>query len=102
MDKATSSDRLVGPPPPDGRAYAMTEEERSALVEVIECHEAAARALRQPWEALTGRQADVLATPVAGSAATQMHRRGITFSTVRRRGWPAGRRRWPPQSTLTV
>jgi DNA-binding NarL/FixJ family response regulator len=85
LDKAMSFERLVevirrliaG-------ACAMTDEERTALVATIERHQATERALHQPFQALTDREADVLAALVAGAAAKQIaHGKGITISTVR-------------------
>jgi DNA-binding NarL/FixJ family response regulator len=85
LDKAMSFDRLVGfVRRLSAGGSAMTDEERTALVEVIEGHEAAARSLRQPFEALTWREADVLAAVVAGAAAKQIaYGKGISVSTVR-------------------
>ncbi len=63
---------------------AMTEEERVALLETVARHEAAERALKTPFDALTEREADVLAALVAGKAPKQIaHTSGITVSTVR-------------------
>jgi DNA-binding NarL/FixJ family response regulator len=63
---------------------AMTEDERIALLETVERQGAADRALRRPFEALTEREADVLAALVAGSSPKQIaHRNGIAVSTVR-------------------
>jgi DNA-binding NarL/FixJ family response regulator len=85
LDKAMSFERLVevlcrliaGD-------AAMTSEERAALLETVERHEAAERALRQPFKALTEREAEVFAALVDGLAPKQIaHRNGITVSTVR-------------------
>ena len=85
LDKAMSFERLV-----DALRHlisggrAMTEEERAALLETVARHEAAERALQQPFEALTAREAEVFAALVTGTAPKQIaHRNGITVSTVR-------------------
>lgn len=85
MDKAMSFDRLVvvlrrlisG-------GSAMTEEERTALLESVERHEAAECALQRPFRALTEREGEVFAALVAGAAPKQIAAvNGITVSTVR-------------------
>ena len=63
---------------------AMTEEERAALLESVERHKAAERALHRPFKALTDREADILADLVSGAAPKEIaHLKGITVSTVR-------------------
>lgn len=63
---------------------AMTEEERAALLENVQRHQAAEDALHQPFRSLTGREAEVFAALVSGAAPKQIaHRSGITVSTVR-------------------
>ena len=64
--------------------HALTEEEREALLESIERHEAAERALHQPFQGLTERESKVFAALVEGLAPKQIaHRDGIAISTVR-------------------
>jgi DNA-binding NarL/FixJ family response regulator len=63
---------------------AMTEEERAALLQSVELHEAAGRVLLQPFETLTEREAEVLANLVVGAAPKQIaHAKDISVSTVR-------------------
>jgi two-component system, NarL family, nitrate/nitrite response regulator NarL len=63
---------------------AMTDEERAGLLESVERHEAAERALHRPFQALTDRESEVLAALVTGMAPKQIaHLHGITVSTVR-------------------
>jgi two-component system nitrate/nitrite response regulator NarL len=63
---------------------AMTSDERSALLELVERHQAAEGALKEPFRSLTGREAEVFALLVSGEAPKQIaHRKGITVSTVR-------------------
>ncbi len=85
LDKAMSFERLVevlrrlvaG-------GWAMTEEERAALLETVARCEAAERALHRPFQSLTEREAEVFAALVTGAAPKQIaHRSGITVSTVR-------------------
>ena len=85
LDKAMSFDRLVevlrrlrsG-------ATAMTEEERTALLDSIARQEEAEQALRRPFRALTDREAEVLLALVKGAAPKQIAAlRGISVSTVR-------------------
>ncbi len=85
VDKAMSFERLVGALRRlSSGDSAMTEEERDALLEAVEHHQAAEQALKQPFQALTEREADVLAALVAGKAPKQIaHTSGITVSTVR-------------------
>lgn len=85
LDKAMSFERLVAVL---RRLLcgdrAMTDEERCALLESVERHEAAELALHQPFKALTDREREVFAALVAGTAPKQIaHRSGITVSTVR-------------------
>ena len=85
LDKAMSFERLVAVL---RRLLcgdrAMTDEERCALLESVERHEAAELALHQPFRALTEREKEVFAALVAGTAPKQIaHRSGITVSTVR-------------------
>jgi DNA-binding NarL/FixJ family response regulator len=85
LDKAMSFDRLVQVLCRliDG-GWAMTGDERAALMETVERHEASERALLQPFKALTEREAEVFAALVDGLAPKQIaHREGITVSTVR-------------------
>ncbi len=62
----------------------MTEDERSGLLDSVERHEKAERALRQPLDALTKREAEVLAALIAGAAPKQIAAgNGTSISTVR-------------------
>lgn len=85
LDKGMSFDRLVEALrrlSSGGRA--MTDEERSALLDSVERHEAAERALHRPFEALTEREAEVFSALVAGMAPKRIaHTKGIAISTVR-------------------
>ena len=85
IDKAMSFERLVevlGRLSSGG--CAMTEDERSALLENVERHQAAERALHKPFHALTDREAEVFAALVAGAAPKQIAvDSGTTISTVR-------------------
>ena len=64
--------------------HALTEEERTALLETVERHEAAERALHRPFQGLTEREPKVFAALVEGLAPKQIaHRDGIAISTVR-------------------
>ena len=85
LDKAMSFDRLVevlcrliaGD-------SAMTDDERTALLENVERHEVAERALQHPFKALTDREKEVFAALVAGTAPKQIaHHSNTTVSTVR-------------------
>jgi two-component system, NarL family, nitrate/nitrite response regulator NarL len=85
LDKAMSFERLVevlrrlcaG-------ARAMTDEERTAMLETIAREEEAEQALRRPFRDLTGREAEVLKALVSGAAPKQIAaRRGVAVSTVR-------------------
>ena len=63
---------------------ALTDDERTALLETVERHEAAGRALHRPFRDLTEREATVFAALVDGLAPKQIaHRDGIAVSTVR-------------------
>ena len=58
LDKAMSFDRLVAALRRlIAGGYAMTDEERTALLESVERHDAAERALHKPFKALTEREA---------------------------------------------
>ena len=85
LDKAMSFERLVAALRRlSSGDTAMTEDEREALLEAAHRHQAAEQALRRPFDALTEREADVLAALVAGKAPKQIaHASGITVSTVR-------------------
>jgi len=85
LDKAMSFERLVEAMRRlSAGDCAMTEEERTALLESVERHDAAERALRRPFTALTEREAEVFAALVAGTAPKQIaHHSGTTISTVR-------------------
>jgi len=92
LDKAMSFDRLVeGLRRLTSDGSAMTDEERIALLETVERHEAAERALHRPFQALTQREADVLAALVAGTGPKEIaHARGITGrgqAAVATRSW---------------
>jgi two-component system, NarL family, nitrate/nitrite response regulator NarL len=64
--------------------HAMTEEERTALLETVERHDAAGRALHRPFQGLTERESTVFAALVQGLAPKQIaHRDGVAISTVR-------------------
>ena len=84
LDKDMSFDRLVAALRRlMSGARAMTDEERSALLDAVERQEAAERALRRPFDDLTEREADILAALVNGAAPKQIaHDKGITVSTV--------------------
>ena len=63
---------------------AMDEDERVALLEIVERHQATEEALHQPFRTLTEREAEVFAALVTGTAPKQIaHHSGITVSTVR-------------------
>ncbi|HEV2123113.1 MAG TPA: response regulator transcription factor [Chloroflexota bacterium] len=63
---------------------AMTQEEREALLESVERHQAAEHALEKPFQALTEREKDILSALIAGRSPKQIaHLNGITVSTVR-------------------
>lgn len=85
LDNAMSFDRLVAVLRRlAAGGCAMTEGERSALLEAVLRHNAAADALHRPFNALTEREAEVFAALVAGAAPKQIaHTRGITVYTVR-------------------
>lgn len=85
LDNAMSFDRLVAVLRRlAAGGCAMTEDERSALLEAVLRHNAAADALHRPFNALTEREAEVFAALVAGAAPKQIaHTRGITVYTVR-------------------
>ena len=64
--------------------HALTEEERTALLDSVERHEAAERALHRPFQGLTGRESNILAALVDGLAPKQIaQREHIAVSTVR-------------------
>jgi len=64
--------------------HAMTQDERSAMLETVERHEAAEQALHRPFRRLTERESKVFAALVEGLAPKQIaHRDGIAVSTVR-------------------
>ena len=85
LDKAMSFEGLVGVLRRlSSGSCAMTVEERSALLESIQRHSDAERALHQPFTALTTREAEVFAALVAGTAPKQIaNMNRITISTVR-------------------
>ena len=85
VDLAISFERLVEVLRRLGAGgHAMTEDERTALLESVERHEAAERALHQPFQGLTGRESKVLAALVDGLAPKQIaQRENIAISTVR-------------------
>ena len=85
LDKAMSFERLVAALHRlISGGCAMTDEERSALLESVERHDAAATALHKPFQALTQREAEVFAALVAGAAPKHIaHVNGITVYTVR-------------------
>lgn len=85
LDKEMSFERLVESlrQLADGGA-GMTEEERLALLDLVEHHEATADALARPFADLTDREAEVLAALVVGRSPKQIaHGNGISISTVR-------------------
>ncbi len=62
----------------------MTVDDRCALLESVDRHQAADLALARPFSTLTGREAEVLGSLVDGSSPKQIaHRAGISISTVR-------------------
>jgi DNA-binding NarL/FixJ family response regulator len=64
--------------------HAMTEEERTALLETVQRHQEAEQALHRPFRGLTERESNVFAALVEGLAPKQIaHRDGIAVSTVR-------------------
>lgn len=85
LDKAMSFERLVAALRRlISGGCAMTDEERTALLESVERHDAAANALQKPFKALTEREAEVFAALVAGAAPKHIaHLNGITVYTVR-------------------
>lgn len=85
IDKAMSFERLVEVLRRlTAGGCALTVEERTALLESVDRHEAAEHALRQPFKALTEREKEVFAALVTGIAPKQIaHRDGVTVSTVR-------------------
>ena len=63
---------------------ALTDDERTALLETVGRHQAAERALHRPFQGLTERESKVFAALVEGLAPKQIaHRDGIAVSTVR-------------------
>ncbi len=85
LDKAMSFERLVAALRRlISGGCAMTDEERTALLENVERHDAAAHALHKPFKTLTQREAEVFAALVAGAAPKHIaHVSGITVHTVR-------------------
>ena len=85
LDKAMSFERLVATLRRlISGGCAMTQEERCALIEAVDRHDAAENALQKPFKALTEREAEVFTALVTGAAPKQIaHARGITVSTVR-------------------
>lgn len=85
LDKGMSFERLVAVLRLlSSGGCAMTTEERDALLESVERHQAAEQALQQPFEALTQREAETLAALIAGQSPKHIaHVSGITVSTVR-------------------
>jgi DNA-binding NarL/FixJ family response regulator len=85
LDKAMSFERLVAALRRlVSGGCAMTDDERTALLESVERHEASELALHRPFKALTDREAEVFAALVAGGAPKHIaHLNGITISTVR-------------------
>lgn len=85
LDKAMSFERLVEVVQRlSCGGCAITQDERLALLESVERHEAVERALHRPFEALTEREAEVLSALVIGSGPKQIaHLNGISVSTVR-------------------
>ncbi|HET9442363.1 MAG TPA: response regulator transcription factor [Acidimicrobiales bacterium] len=62
----------------------MDPEEREALLEALEAHLAEETARRRPFEALTGREAQVLRLLIEGRSPKEIARsEGISVSTVR-------------------
>ena len=63
---------------------ALTEEERTAMLETVERHEAVGRALHRPFQELTERESRVFAALVGGLVPKQIAQRdGVAVSTVR-------------------
>lgn len=85
LDKGMSFDRLVVVLRRlSSGGCAMTEEERSAVLESVQRHEAVGTALRQPFGLLTPCEVEVLASLVSGAAPKHIaSTRGVTISTVR-------------------
>lgn len=85
LDKAMSFERLVAALHRlISGDHAMTDEERTALLESVQRHGAAERTLQKPFKALTERESEVFAALVAGAAPKQIaHVNGITVYTVR-------------------
>ena len=85
LNKGMSFERLVSVLQRLGSGgCAMTEEERSGLLESVARHEEAGRALQHPFQALTKREAEIFAALVAGMAPKQIAvEEGISVSTVR-------------------
>ncbi len=85
LDKGMSFERLVAALHRlIGGGCAMTDDERTALLEAVDRHDAVGRALQRPFKALTDREAEVFAALVAGEGPKQIaHGRGITVYTVR-------------------
>lgn len=85
IDKAMSFEHLVDVLRRlSAGGFAMTDDERCALLEIVERRQAAEEALQQPFRSLTAREAEVFAGLVSGAAPKQIARTtGITVSTVR-------------------
>ena len=85
LDKAMSFERLVAALHRlIAGGCAMTDDERTALLEAVDRHDAVGRALQKPFKALTEREAEVFAALVAGEGPKQIaHGKGITVYTVR-------------------
>ena len=85
LDKEMSFERLVAVLRHlSSGGCAMTQEERQALLESVERHQAAEQALEQPFKALTEREKGILSALITGSSPKQIaHLNGITVSTVR-------------------
>lgn len=85
LDKAMSFERLVATLRRlISGGCAMTDEERTALMDSVERHEAAENALQKPFKALTAREAEVFAALVDGAAPKHIaHVNGITVHTGR-------------------
>lgn len=85
LDKAMSLDSLVAVLRRIScGGSAMTDEERAALLEAVDRHQAGEDTLRRPFKALTEREAEVFAALITGIAPKRIaHSSGITVSTVR-------------------
>lgn len=85
IDKATSFQRLVAALAKlAGGTPLMSEDERTALLEVLQTHLAEEFARVRPFESLTEREAQVLQQLIEGKAPKTIAREmGISVSTVR-------------------